>query len=112
MPAKFEETKTSFRCQVHPPGIFDKYEKPRIKPVANGVKIISRRIENTARWEIESCIFDKTVFQTQQQVVAWLNRFLKSESQLLLGFRSFNEYRRRLLQAYLHISHISGEKEV
>jgi hypothetical protein len=52
-------------------------------------------------------MFDKERFKNREQVQKWLDTHLKSEIKTLLDFKAWNEYRRRLLQAYLQISNIA-----
>jgi hypothetical protein len=64
------------------------------------------RVKGTNRWEIQSYIFDKTRFKDKESVREWLEKHLKSELQLLLDFKAWNELRMRFLKAYLNISRL------
>ena len=101
-----DETENTFRYRVQDP---DKFDMFRVKEITEGVKITLGRVKHTDRWEIQNYIFDKKRFKTKEQVRKWLEKHLKSELQLLLDFKAWNEYRRRLLQAYLQISSINPE---
>jgi len=50
---------------------------------------------------------EKKLFKTREQVRKWLDEHLKAEIQTLLDFKAWNEYRRRLLQAYMQISNVA-----
>ncbi|MEM2385656.1 MAG: hypothetical protein QXO67_01615 [Candidatus Bathyarchaeia archaeon] len=99
-----DEGPTTFRYRVQDPEKFDKF---RVKEITTGIKITLGRVKGTDRWEIQNYIFDKERFKTREQVQKWLEQHLKSEIQLLLDFKAWNEYRKRLLQAYLQISKIT-----
>ncbi|MEM1589808.1 MAG: hypothetical protein QW175_05270 [Candidatus Bathyarchaeia archaeon] len=99
-----DETPNTFRYRVQDPSKFDKF---RVKEITRGVKITLGRVKGTNRWEIQNYIFDKERFKDRESVREWLEEHLKSEVKTLLDFRAWNEYRRRLLQAYLQISHVS-----
>jgi protein involved in sex pheromone biosynthesis len=64
------------------------------------------RVKGTDRWEIQSYIFRKERFKDRESVRKWLEKHLKSEIQLLLDFKAWNEMRKRLLQAFLHIARV------
>jgi hypothetical protein len=98
-----DETENTFRYRVQDP---DKFDKFRVKEITNGVKITLGRVKRTNRWEIQNYIFDKKRFKDKESVRRWLEKHLKSEIQLLLDFKAWNEVRKRFLQAYLNISHI------
>jgi len=98
-----DETTNTFRYRVQDP---DKFDKFRVKPITRGVKITLGRVKGTNRWEIQSYIFDKTRFKDSNSVKNWLEKHLKSELQLLLDFKAWNELRMRFLKAYLDISRI------
>jgi hypothetical protein len=98
-----DETTNTFRYRVQDP---DKFDKFRVKPITQGVKITLGRVKGTNRWEIQSYIFDKTRFKDKESVREWLEKHLKSELQLLLDFKAWNELRMRFLKAYLDISRI------
>ena len=98
-----EEGVTVWRYRVQDPDRFDKF---RVKDLGNGVKITLGRVKGTDRWEIQNYIFDKTRFKDRESVRKWLEKHLKSEAQLLLDFRAFNEMRRRFLRAFIEIARI------
>lgn len=99
-----EEGVTVWRYRVQDPEKFDKF---RVKELGKGVKITLGRVKGTNRWEIQNYMFDKKRFKDRESVRKWLEEHLKSEIQLLLDFKAWNEFRRRLLQAYLQISRVS-----
>jgi len=98
-----EEGVTVWRYRVQDPDRFDKF---RVKDLGNGVKITLGRVKGTDRWEIQNYMFDKTRFKDRESVRKWLEQHLKSEAQLLLDFRAFNEMRRRFLRAFIEIARI------
>jgi len=98
-----DEGPTTWRYRVQDP---DKFDKFRVKPITRGVKITLGRVKGTNRWEIQNYIFDKTRFKDRESVRKWLEKHLKSEAQLLLDFRAFNEMRRRFLRAFIEIARI------
>jgi hypothetical protein len=99
-----EEGKTVWRMRVQNP---DKFDKFRVKDITEGVKITLGRVKGTDRWEIQNYMLDKQRFKKREQVQKWLDTHLKSEIHTLLDFKAWNEYRKRLLQAYMEISHVS-----
>jgi hypothetical protein len=52
-------------------------------------------------------MFEKERFKTREQVRKWLDQHLKGEIQTLLDFRAWDEWRRRFVNAYVKISHVS-----
>jgi hypothetical protein len=99
-----EETANTFRYRVKDPSAFDKF---RVKDIGSGgVKITVGRVKGTNRWEIQNYIFDKARFKTREQVRKWLDEHLKAQIRTLLDFKAWNEYRRRLLNAYVQISNV------
>jgi len=101
-----EEAKTVWRYRIADPS---KFEKFRVKELGKGVKITLGKVKSSDRWEIQNYMFEKETFKTREQVRKWLDQHLKGEIQTLLDFKAWNEYRKRLLQAYLQISRVSGE---
>jgi len=99
-----EETENTFRYRVQEPEKFDKF---RVKPITEGVKITVGRVKGTNRWEVQNYIFDKKRFKDRESVKKWLEKHLKSEIQTLLDFKAWNEWRKRFLRAYLQISNIA-----
>jgi hypothetical protein len=99
-----EEAKTVWRYRVQDP---DKFEKFRVKEVGKGVKITLGKVKHSDRWEIQNYMFEKERFKTREQVRKWLDIHLKAEIKTLLDFKAWNEYRKRMLQAYMEISHVS-----
>lgn len=101
-----EEDKTVWRYRVQDPEKFDKF---RVKEIGNGgVKITDARIKGTNRWEIQNYLFDKTRFKTREQVMKWIDKYLKTQIQMLTDFRAWNEYIRRSVNAYMRISKVEG----
>jgi len=98
-----DETPNTFRYRVQDPEKFDKF---RVKPITQGVKITLGRVKGTDRWEIQNYIFDKSRFKDSNSVRNWLEKHLKSEIQFLLDFKAWNELRKRFLKAYLDISEV------
>jgi hypothetical protein len=98
-----DETENTFRYRVQDPEKFDKF---RVKPITEGVKITLGRVKGTDRWEVQNYIFDKQRFKDAETVRKWLDQHLKSEIQTLLDFRAWNEFRKRMLRAYLAISRV------
>ena len=99
-----DEGTTVWRYRVADP---DKFEKFRVKELEKGVKITVGKIKGSDRWEIQNYIFEKEPFKTPEQVRKWLDQHLKGEIQLLLDFKAWNEYRRRVVDACVQISNVS-----
>jgi hypothetical protein len=99
-----EEGETVWRYRVQDP---DRFERFRVKEITEGVKITVGKIKNSERWEVQNYMFDKKRFKKREQVRKWLDTHLKSEIQTLLDFRAWNEYRRRVVNAYVQISNVS-----
>jgi hypothetical protein len=100
-----EEGSTVFRYRVQDPG---KFEKFRVKELGKGVKITLGKVKGSDRWEVQNYMFDRKLFKTREQVRKWLDQHLKGEIQTLLDFKAWNEYRRRLVNAYMQISNVSS----
>lgn len=98
-----EEDKTVWRYRVQDPG---KFERFRVKELGKGVKITLGKVKNSDRWEIQNYMFEKGRFKTREQVRKWLDTNLKGEIRTLLDFKAWNEYRRRVLNAYVQISNV------
>ncbi len=98
-----EEGTTVWRYRVADP---DKFEKFRVKELGGGVKITLGKVKGTNRWEIQNYMFEKSVFKDAQSVRKWLDGHLKAEIKTLLDFKAWNEYRRRLVNAYMQISNV------
>jgi hypothetical protein len=98
-----EEGPKVFRYRVQDPG---KFEKFRVKELGKGVKITLGKVKGSDRWEIQNYMFEKQRFKTRDQVRRWLDSHLKGEIQTLLDFRAWNEYRRRIVNAYVQISDV------
>ena len=98
-----EEGPKVFRYRVQDP---EKFEKFRVKELGKGVKITLGRVKGTERWEIQNYMFEKEVFKNREQVRKWLDQHLKSEIHTLLDFKAWNEYRRRVINAYIQISDV------
>ena len=96
-----EEGTTVFRYRVQDPSKFDKF---RVKELGKGVKITLGKVKGSDRWEIQNYMFEKELFKNREQVRKWLDQHLKSEIQTLLDFKAWNEYRRRVINAYVQIS--------
>jgi hypothetical protein len=101
-----EEGTTVWRKRVKDPALFDRF---RVKELGKGVKITLGRVKGTQRWEIQNYMFDKSQFKTKKQVTDWLNEHLKAEIKTLLDFRSWDEWRRRFVNAYVQISEVPSE---
>jgi hypothetical protein len=99
-----DESETVWRYRVRDPSDFQVF---RVKELGKGVKITLGKIKNSQRWEIQNYMFEKQVFTTKEQVRKWLDQHLKGEIQLLLDFKAWNEYRRRVVNAYVKISEVS-----
>ena len=99
-----EEAKTVWRYRIADPSKFDKF---RVKELGKGVKITLGKVKGSDRWEIQNYMFEKERFKTREQVRKWLDTHLKGEIQMLLDFKAWNEYRRRLLRAYVQISNVA-----
>jgi hypothetical protein len=99
-----EKGETVWRYRVQDPNKFDKF---RVKDITPGVKITLGRVKGSDRWEIQNYMFEKERFKKREQVQKWLDQHLKSEIKTLLDFKAWNEYRKRMLQAYMEISHVS-----
>jgi protein involved in sex pheromone biosynthesis len=99
-----EEAKTVWRYRVQDP---EKFEKFRVKDLGKGVKITLGKVKGSDRWEIQNYLFEKGRFKTREQVRSWLDSHLKGEIQTLLDFKAWNEYRRRVMNAYLRISTVT-----
>ena len=99
-----EEGQTVWRYRIADPGKFDRMKVKEIG--SGGVKITLGRVKGTSRWEIQNYMFEKTRFKTREQVLGWLEKYHKSNAQSVLDFKAWNEWRRRVLNAYLQISHV------
>lgn len=98
-----EQAKTVWRYRVADP---DKFEKFRVKELGKGVKITVGKVKDSDRWEIQNYMFEKEHFKTRDQVRKWLDNHMKGEIQTLLDFKAWNEYRRRVVNAYVQISDV------
>jgi len=98
-----EEGPKVFRYRVQDPG---KFEKFRVKELGKGIKITLGKVKGSDRWEIQNYMFEKELFKNREQVRKWLDQHLKSEIQTLLDFKAWNEYRRRVINAYVQISDV------
>ena len=96
-----EEAKTVWRYRVQDPS---KFERFRVKELGKGVKITLGKVKGSDRWEIQNYMFEKELFKNREQVRKWLDQHLKGEIQTLLDFKAWNEYRRRVINAYIQIS--------
>jgi fructose 1,6-bisphosphatase len=99
-----EEDKNVWRYRIQDPA---KFEKFRVKEVGKDVKITLGKVKNSDRWEIQNYMFEKTTFKDKSQVRKWLNLHMKGQIQTLLDFKAWNEYRRRVVNAYVLISDVS-----
>jgi hypothetical protein len=98
-----EEGTTVWRYRVQDPSKFDKF---RVKELGKGVKITLGRVKRSNTWEIQNWMFEKETFKTKEQVRKWLDEHLKAQIRTLLDFKAWNEYRRRLVNAYVQISNV------
>ena len=101
-----EEGTTVWRYRVADPSRFDRF---RVKELGKGVKLTLGRVKGTQRFEIQNYMFDKSKFKTKKQVTDWLDKHLKAEIKTLLDFRSWDEWRRRFVNAYVQISEVHSE---
>jgi hypothetical protein len=101
--AGIDETAGTWRYRVQDPG---KYERSKVKPLMAGVQVTYAKVKCADRWEIQSYIFDKKVFKTPDSVKQWLDQHLKSQISFLTDFKTWNEYRRRAVNAYVEISEV------
>jgi hypothetical protein len=98
-----EEGPKVFRYRVADPNRFSKF---RVKELGKGVKITLGKVKGSDHWEIQNWMFDKETFKTKEQVRKWLDEHLKAQIRTLLDFKAWNEYRRRLVNAYMQISNV------
>jgi hypothetical protein len=98
-----EEAKTVWRYRITDPS---KFEKFRVKELGKGVKITLGKVKGSDRWEIQNYMFDKQRFKTREQVRSWLDTHLKGEIQMLLDFKAWSEWKRRVVNAYVRISKV------
>jgi hypothetical protein len=84
----------------------DQYERSKIKPLMAGVQVTYAKVKCADRWEIQSYIFNKKAFKTPDSVKQWLGQHLKSQISFLTDFKTWNEYRRRAVNAYVEISEV------
>jgi macrodomain Ter protein organizer (MatP/YcbG family) len=98
-----EEGPKVFRYRIADPKRFSKF---RVKELGKGVKITLGKVKGSDRWEIQNYMFEKKIFKTPEQVRKWLDEHLKAQIRTLLDFRAWNEYRRRLVNAYVQISNV------
>jgi hypothetical protein len=98
-----EEGTTVWRYRVQDPSKFNKF---RVKELGKGVKITLGRVKGSERWEIQNYMFEKETFKKAEQVRKWLDEHLKAQIRTLLDFKAWNEYRRRLVNAYVQISNV------
>jgi len=98
-----EEDSTTWRFRIHDPADFDKF---RVKELGKGVKITVGRIKDSQRWEIQNYMFEKERFKTKEQVRNWVEGHLKGAIHTLLDFKSFDEYRRQALNAFVQIASV------
>ena len=98
-----EESTTVWRYRIAEP---DKFEKFRVKELGKGVKITLGKVRGSNRWEIQNYMFEKSMFKDAPSVRKWLDQHLKAEINTLLDFKAWNEYRRRLVNAYMQISNV------
>jgi len=97
------EDKNAYRYVVQPNTRFDKI---KINVLAAGVAVSNGRIRNTQRWEIQAYIFDKKAFKNAEQVRSWLETHLKSSIHTLLDFKTWDEQRRRMVNAFIAIGKV------
>jgi len=82
------------------------FDKAKVKSLAAGVKVTVGHVRGSRnRWEIISYLFLKAEgFKSHEQVRAWLTSHVQKETDSIFAFASFNEYRRRMLKAYINNS--------
>ena len=98
-----EEDRTVWRYEIADQS---KFEREKVKELGKGVKITVGKVRGSERWEIQNYIFEKAQFKSAKQVRGWLDSHLKREIRTLLDFRAWNEYRRRVVNAYVQISNV------
>jgi hypothetical protein len=99
-----EEAKTVWRYRSADPSRFERF---RVKELGKGVKITLGKVKGSDRWEIQNYMFEKQLFKTREQVRSWLDSHLKGEIRSVLDFKAWDEWRRRFMNAYVEISHVS-----
>lgn len=100
---RIEETASVWRYTVADPAKFGQF---RVKDIEGGVKVTLGKVKGTSRWEIQSYLFEKTVFKDAQAMRKWLDRHLKAQIKTLLDFKAWDEWRRRFVNAYMQISNV------
>lgn len=98
-----EEDKTVWRYKIADQV---RFERVKVKELGTGIKITVGKVRGSERWEIQNYLFEKAQFKAADQVRKWLNSHLKREIRTLLDFRAWNEYRRRVVNAYVQISNV------
>jgi hypothetical protein len=83
-----------------------RFDKIKMKELQLDVRLIFGKVNKTERWEIQGYIFGKENFKSAEQVKTWLDNHMKSQIQTLLDFKAWNEYRRRVVNAYMKISNV------
>jgi hypothetical protein len=105
---KLEETETAWRFNMQDPARFDRILPPKeLTKGITSVKVSMGRIRGTMRWEIQSYILEKTRFKAREQVLSFIDSHLKGRIQTLLDFKSWDEWRRRFVNAYVQSSKVS-----
>jgi hypothetical protein len=103
-----EEDETVWRYCVQASEKFDRTHVRVLSNKTGDAKITLGRIRGTNRWEVQNYLFAKQRFKTREQVQEWLDEHLKSQIQMLVDFRAWNEYIRRNVNAYMRISKVEG----
>ncbi|MEM3788292.1 MAG: hypothetical protein QXN95_00285 [Candidatus Bathyarchaeia archaeon] len=98
-----EEGETVWRYRIQDPEKFDKF---RVKELGKGVKITLGRVKGTDRWEIQNYMLEKKVFKTKEKARKWLEQHLRKEVKSMLDYKAWNEYRRRVLRAFLEVANL------
>jgi hypothetical protein len=81
-------------------------ERSKLKPLVAGVQVMFCRFRGSSRWEIQAFLFDKRSFKSRAEAKVFLDRHFKSEISSLLDYSTFNEKRRRLLNAWMKASEL------
>ena len=84
----------------------NRFEKTKLKELHPDVKLLYGKVKGFERWEIQEYIFSKQTFKAEEQVKTWLDTHMKNQIQTLLDFKTWNEYRRRVANAYMKISSV------
>jgi hypothetical protein len=65
-----EEKPNTWRHRVRDPGMFDEF---RTKDVGKGVSFVFGKYKGKPGWAMQSIVFDKEEFKTQEEVTKWIS---------------------------------------